>query len=198
MGANQFTENSLTGHDIPAVSGVYILTDTVTGKTYIGSSKNVRTRAIQHFYNMKCENRYAPYTAFSSTFRDPGSSVFTVEVLETCAEEQLLQRELHWMEQLWPTENTMMFSAKGIAFSEDERAQRSERTKRLWATPEYRERAVSARKGNAYNKGYKCTPEQIENRRRAARISNMKRNYGAAWKDEYVRRYPEHKEDLNA
>lgn len=84
------------------------------------------------------------------------------------------------------------------AMTPEEKARRTVRAKALWADPEYRARAVAARKGNAYSKGYKCTPEQRENRRRAARISNMKRNYGNTWREEYARRYPQHAGDVNA
>jgi len=84
------------------------------------------------------------------------------------------------------------------AMTPEECAARSERTKALWANPEYRAKAIAARKGNAYSAGYKCTPDQIENRKRAARISNMKRNYGENWKQEYVCRYPEFAGDVNA
>jgi group I intron endonuclease len=80
----------------------------------------------------------------------------------------------------------------------DECKRRSQRTKALWANPEYRKKAVEVRLGKATNLGYKCTPEQVENRRKAARISNMKRNYGVDWKVEYVGRYPEHIGDINA
>lgn len=84
------------------------------------------------------------------------------------------------------------------AMTECERAKRSDRSKRLWANPVYRANAVAARKGNAYSRGYKCTPVQVLNRRKAARISNMKRNYGATWREEYVRRYPEFRGDISA
>ena len=198
MGANQFTTNSLTGHDVPAVCGVYLLTDTITGKTYIGSSKNVRFRAIQHFCNMKGRADCPPYLQFSATYTEHGSSAFLIEVLEICAEPALYERETHWISKLCPTENTQHSPLKEIAYSEKERALRSERAKKLWATSTYRERAVAARRGNTFAKGYKCTPEQTENRKRAARISNMKRNYGAVWKEEYARRYPEHMGDLDA
>lgn len=84
------------------------------------------------------------------------------------------------------------------AMTDEECANRSERTKLLWQNPEYREKAISARKGRATNKGYKCSPEQVANRKKAARISNMKRNYGEDWQNEYARRYPEFVGDLNA
>jgi hypothetical protein len=83
------------------------------------------------------------------------------------------------------------------AMTDAEKQLRSNRTKKLWADPVYRERAVQSRIGKSRNKGYRCTPEQIENRRRAARISNMKRNYGDKWKEEYAVRYPMHLGDLN-
>lgn len=189
--------NSLTGHNTPAVSGVYLITDTISGKTYVGSSKNIRTRAITHFSKMNTGHTHAPYSFFTKTFLQHGPTAFAIGVVEECSKAQLLARELYWLDVLQPTENTMLFCANGIAFSEDERMQRSERTKKLWADPSYREKAVNSRKGKAYSKGYKCTPEQTENRRKAGRISNMKRNYGAGWKEEYTRRYPEFAGDLN-
>jgi group I intron endonuclease len=199
MGANQFTTNSLTEHDIPAVCGVYQITDTITGKTYVGSSRNVRTRAVQHFHLMGTgKSHKSAYTSFSATYTQYGSSGFEVVVLEACSPETLYAKELEWIARLAPTENTQHSPLVSVAYSEAERALRSERTRKLWASPEYRAKAVAARKGNAYSKGYKCTPEQVENRRRAARISNMKRNYGSIWQEEYVRRYPEHEEDINA
>ena len=199
MGANQFTANSLVGIEVPPVCGVYQLTDTVTGKTYIGSSRNVRTRVIQHFCKMNTAARVTPpYVVFSATYAQHGSSAFVLSVLEMCRPMDLRSRELEWIAKLSPTENTQHSSPAGGAYSAEERALRAERTRKLWATPEYRARAVSARKGNAYSKGYKCTPEQVENRKRAARISNMKRNYGDRWEEEYARRYPEYKGDVSA
>jgi len=100
----------------------------------------------------------------------------------------------------WEVPESRERNTKAIqaAMTPEECAARSERTKALWANPEYRAKAVAARKGNAYCAGYKCTPAQVENRKRAARISNMKRNYGEDWKQEYIRRYPEFAGDVNA
>lgn len=182
---------------VPAVCGVYLFTDLHTNKTYVGASKNIRTRTIQHLSRIAVKTTHAPYLAFASTYGLYGTEKFLVRVLEVCTEEALLDRELFWMRELRPTENTMRFTAKGVAFSEDERGKRAERTKTLWATPEYRAKAVAARVGKAYNKGYKCTPEQVINRKRAGRLSNIRRNYGSLWREEYVRRYPEHAGDVD-
>jgi group I intron endonuclease len=199
MGANGYTINSLTGHDIPTVCGVYQITDTVTGKTYVGGSRNVRTRIIQHFYHMRNPtSRSTAYAVFSATYAAHGGIAFKVVVLEECAPDALRDVELAWITKLSPTENVQLSPTLELAFSEEERQRRAERTRKLWATPAYRERAVAARKGKTYSKGYKCTPEQVENRRRAARISNMKRKHGEKWRTEYVQRYPEHAGDVNA
>lgn len=77
-------------------------------------------------------------------------------------------------------------------------AQRSDAAARLWADPVYRERAIASRKGRAFNKGYRCTPAQVENRRRAARISNMKRSHGDAWRGVYASRYPQFAHEASA
>lgn len=198
MGANQFCINSLTGHNIPAVCGVYRITDLLTGAVYVGSSNNVRTRMICHFNRLSSQPDKSPYRFFAETYRARGSGGFIVDVLEVCSAAELLGRELYWLSKLKPCANTQHVAETGLAFSEDEREKRSERTKKLWATPEYRARAVASRKGNAYSAGYRCTPEQVLNRKRAARISNVKRNYGTEWRAEYVRRYPEHRSDVDA
>jgi group I intron endonuclease len=77
-------------------------------------------------------------------------------------------------------------------------AQRADSARKLWADPVYRERAIASRKGRAFNKGYRCTPEQIENRKRAARISNMKRNHGDGWRVAYAAWYPERAHEVVA
>lgn len=101
---------------------------------------------------------------------------------------------------LWQTNEYRgkVTAAINKAMTQEESVKRSERAKILWANPEYREKAIAARKGKAYLKGYKCTPEQVKNRQKAARISNTKRKYGESWRKEYVRIYPLHAGDIDA
>ena len=197
--ANQVKDNSVSHIDIGRVCGVYLLTDTVTGKTYVGSSTDIRMRLVQHFHSMSEKGRknITTYNHFAITYKDCGAKVFTAKVLEECTKDALKDKEIYWIAFLNPSENTQHVIDERPIYSDKERAMRSERTKRLWGNSEYKERAISVRKGKAYNKGYKCTDEQILNRKKAARISNMKRNYGEQWKEEYARRYPEYVGDLN-
>ena len=101
---------------------------------------------------------------------------------------------------LWekPEYRSAVTAAIRESMTPDECENRSQRAKKLWANPEYRKKAIEARLGRSTNYGYKCTPQQGENRRKAARISNMKRNYGMLWKAEYAIRYPDHVGDINA
>ena len=100
---------------------------------------------------------------------------------------------------LWATKTYRSEVTKKIqeSMTVEERKLRSERVTKLWANPEYREKAVAARRDNSYAKGYVCTAAQVGNRQRAARISNMKRKYGASWKTGYLEWYPDRGADLN-
>ena len=195
--ANQYINNRLMSFTVGKVSGVYMITDTVTNRTYIGSSTNIRNRLGQHLSSMHSNEQVTSYDNFSKTYHQYGASAFDIKILIICTKENLKFYEASCIGALNPTENTMKRKDGRIAFTDEERKKKSERVRALWGTPEYREKAINARKGNAYNKGYKCTPEQIENRKRAGRISNIKRNYGDTWMVEYARRYPDHIGDLN-
>jgi hypothetical protein len=198
MGANQFTENSISHLDLPRTSGVYMITDKASGIRYIGSSVDIRRRAAQHFAEMKVMRRDQPiYKSFSSTYEALGPRGFDISVLLLCDEENLLLYEAQCISILGDTVNRYKRSDGTEACSVEERRKKSHRTKALWATPEYREKAIAARKGKAYNKGYRCTLMQIENRKKAGRISNMKRKYGESWKEAYAQQYPEFMRDLD-
>lgn len=196
MGTNQYKITSeSTNLNLPLSAGVYRITDTISGATYIGSSKNIRHRISQHVSALKSDREKdksaATYMQFRETYQLNGFSAFTVDVLLLCNESDLTMYEKACINKYTPSVNTF-YKPTSKEFCEE----RSRRAKLLWESPEYRANAIAARKGNAYNKGYKCTPEQIENRRRAARISNMKRNYGSDWVNEYTKRYPEFAEDV--
>jgi hypothetical protein len=197
--ANKYTENRMSHIDIPlGISGVYMLTDTITGRFYIGSSKDIRIRAGQHFINMagsKAKNSKT-YANFLLTYSQHGSRAFAAKTLLVCDKKDLLYYEYACIQHYKPTENATHAKFNGNGYLPEECKQHSVRTKELWADPIYREKAIAARKGKAYNKGYKCTEEQKLNRQKAGRISNMKRNYGETWQDEYLRRYPEHAGDI--
>ena len=198
MGHNQYTEHSLLHLHAPSVCGIYMLTDIYSGKTYIGASINIRLRVGQHFSEMKNKRRNGDvYNNFRITYNIFGPKGFALKIFLICKESELYEYEKKAIEVYAPTENSHSRADDKIGFTEKECRNHSQRTKALWTDPVYRARAIAARVGKATNKGYKCTPEQVENRRKAGRISNMKRWYGEQWKLEYINRYPEFIGDLD-
>lgn len=196
MGANQFSNGNLAHITVPNVCGVYLLRDTVTGGTYIGSARRIRTRISIHFHDMRRRPEQNTYRRMRATYDTYGASVFEVELLQQCEPEQLLAVEKEWIAKLQPTENLYVCTDGRDVYTEATHARKSAAAAALWKDPEYHAKASAARRGNSFALGHKCTPEQVANRKRAGRISNMKRNYGATWKDEYIRRYPEHGKDI--
>lgn len=85
-------------------SGVYKITNTVTGDTYIGSSNNIYKR----WYNHRCPSRWK--TRNNQMYKDMekfGVDVFSLEVLEECQPEQLIEREQSYVDSLKPTYNVI-------------------------------------------------------------------------------------------
>ncbi len=197
MGVRQYSESNLFHIDMPNVCGVYLLTDTVTGGTYVGSSRRTRYRISLHFHDMKRRPEQQTYKRMLATFQEHGAKAFTARLLQQCAPEELLVLEKQWIEKLQPTENLYVCTDGRDVYTAATHAKKAAAAAALWKDPEYRAKAIAARVGKGGPVGYKCTPDQVENRKRAGRISNMKRNYGASWKEEYIRRYPEHAEDVN-
>jgi group I intron endonuclease len=212
--------------------GVYKISNTVSGKFYIGSSICIRQRFLQH---RSALNRGSHQNShLQSSWNKYGKQVFEFEVLLVCSPEKMRFYEQILIDNLHPKYNKSLSATSGVAagskcseehkkkvgassknlwsqedfrkkvtsaiqsaMTEDECKKRASRTALLWTDAEYRKKSIDSRKGKAYNKGYKCTPEQVLNRQRAARISNMKRNYGADWTIEYARRYPEYAGDMH-
>ena len=82
-------------------SGVYKITNKITGDFYIGSSKNIKRR----WYGHKCCSSWErnPNVKLYQAFIKYGLNNFTFEVLEETAD--LREREQHWIKRLKPTYN---------------------------------------------------------------------------------------------
>jgi group I intron endonuclease len=76
--------------------GVYAITNTVTGKSYVGSSVNVEARLNRHFSELGRGTHYNG--KLQSSFNKHGVDVFKAEVLGLCGRSRDDRQEL---EQLW-------------------------------------------------------------------------------------------------
>lgn len=149
--------------------------------------------ALTRFYEQLIMDRYTP------AYNKSKSAYSGIVAGSTCTQEHK-EKVGRASKKLWGNTEYREKVTDAIrnSMTFDECSKRSERTKKLWADPQYRSNAIAARVGRVTNKGYKCTAEQVENRRRAGRISNMRRVHGHGWEKEYIARYPEHIGDVNA
>ena len=83
--------------------GVYLITNKINGKRYVGSSFNVSSRVAQHFGNVakKYNNKHPFYTDICKYGRDN----FEVKLLEKCPREEKISREQYWYKKLKPEYN---------------------------------------------------------------------------------------------
>ena len=82
------------------ISGVYKITNIVSGKFYIGSSKDTEKRKLEHWQALnRNEHRN---TILQNSWNYHGEDKFTFEIIETCADDQCLIREQHYLDLLQP------------------------------------------------------------------------------------------------
>ena len=92
------------------ISAVYKIINTITGDSYIGSSKNVKLRWAVH----KCPSTWNkhPNNPMYIDMRKYGTDSFVFEILEVVEEDSLKVTEQQFIEKLHPTYNQM--NAKGL------------------------------------------------------------------------------------
>lgn len=178
-----------------AIMCVYKILNLITGDFYIGSSINFEARKKQHLKDLKSKTHANTHllNAFWK-YREDAFVFLTVEFVQD--EIFLRAREQAWINRTKPVYNISVDA--WYSRPENISEVRSSATKKLWKDPIYRANAISSRAGKSFNKGYKCTPEQILNRKKAARISNIKRRSGEKWLEDYKRTYPQHIKDLES
>ena len=92
------------------ISGVYKITNTVTGDFYIGSSKDVKRRWAAHKWPSTW-NRYSNNPMYID-MRKYGVDKFAFEILAEVESEHLKETEQQFIEKLKPTYNN--YNAKGL------------------------------------------------------------------------------------
>ena len=85
------------------ISGIYKITNTITGDFYIGSSKNVKKRWAVH----RCQTTWKNYSnkQMYIDMRKYGIDKFEFQILAEAEAEQLKETEQQFIEKLHPTYN---------------------------------------------------------------------------------------------
>ena len=82
------------------ISGVYKITNTITGDFYIGSSKNIEKRWAHH----KCKSTWMQTAKLYQAFNKYGIKNFRLEIIEKTSD--LNNRKKYWINKLHPYYNT--------------------------------------------------------------------------------------------
>jgi group I intron endonuclease len=77
--------------DIPDTSGVYLITNTVTGKVYVGSARRMRPRLQAHRTTLRAGKHHS--SLLQRAWDKYGEGAFVAAVIEECAESDLRTRE---------------------------------------------------------------------------------------------------------
>jgi hypothetical protein len=78
--------------------GIYKITESDTGRVYIGQSTDIRTRWSNHLKTIIGTDGGAARTRFHDYVAEKGIEYFTFELVEECAKDQLNEREKFYIE----------------------------------------------------------------------------------------------------
>ena len=96
-----------------AESGVYKITNIVTGDFYIGSSKNIKRRWTKH--KSKSTWKQCPNNLLYQDFQKYGIDKFEFQILAEVEEDSLKEKEQQLIEKLKPTYNNYRANGWDIA-----------------------------------------------------------------------------------
>lgn len=85
-------------------SGVYSITNTITGAQYIGSSKNIKRRWERHREDLKRGAHHSTY--MQRSYVKYGATVFVFKVIVVCDKDTALVIEQHALDKWKPKYNT--------------------------------------------------------------------------------------------
>lgn len=93
-------------------SGIYKITNTLTGKCYIGSAVNVEQRWRQHHFALKRGTHHSQY--LQRAWGKHGSEMFVFSRLITCSRENLLTYEQLCLDAYQPEYNILKVAGSGL------------------------------------------------------------------------------------
>lgn len=111
--------------------GVYLWTNIVTKKVYVGSTRCVRRRKAEHILRLNKGAGGSDY--LQRAWNKYGAKKFTFEILERCSAEDLLKREQYWIDRLKATDERYGYNLIPTRESQLYGAALSKHQKKGWA-----------------------------------------------------------------
>ena len=140
------------------ISGVYKITNAVTGDFYIGSSKDVKSRLENHKCPSTWKNR--PNNPLYLDMKKYGVDKFELQILEEVEPEQLKEKEQQFIEKLKPTYNNIR--AKGIDFERYKEHQKEYR-KEYRKSDKYKEHHKEYQQSDKYKETHRKSNNKYQN-----------------------------------
>ncbi len=102
-------------------SGIYCLTNNLTGFRYIGSSKNLAKRFVTYFSNILLQKiTQKSKSIISSALLKNGLSNFRLDILEYCDSKDVVSREQHYIDFLNPEYNILKKAYSSLGYKHTE------------------------------------------------------------------------------
>ena len=98
---------NLKGEKKYSISGIYCIVNTINNKKYVGSSKSIYFRVIEHISHLRKGKHHSKY--LQNSFNKYGENVFITNILEICVKDVkiLREKEKYWIDKLSPEYNIM-------------------------------------------------------------------------------------------
>jgi group I intron endonuclease len=101
-------------------TGIYIITNTINGKCYVGSSIHLDRRRLEHFSSLKSNKHHNNH--LQQSYNKHGRDVFEFSILESFEitddiKDKLLEREQFWIDNLKPEYNILQVAGSCLGFN---------------------------------------------------------------------------------
>ena len=150
------------------ISGIYKITNTITGDFYIGSSKDVKHRWACH----KCQSKWneCPNNPMYQDMKQYGVDSFVFEVLAEVEAGSLKEMEQHFIETLKPTYNN--YNANGWNIERRKEYQQSKEYKESQKRYRQSEKGKESQKKRHQTKEYKEYQKEYQQSKKCKECRN--------------------------
>jgi group I intron endonuclease len=135
-------------------AGIYGIRHTASGRIYVGSAKDIRTRLYQHLGALLAKKHHSRY--LQNAWNKYGQSAFILILLEKGVVEKLIETEQFWIDHFDSYEKGFNArpkaeSMRGVKWSKAQNEARSRTNSKVWSNQALRQRVSARFKG--YRRG---------------------------------------------
>lgn len=130
--------------------GIYAIRNTVNGKIYIGSSKNIENRWVQHCSDLDCRKHHNRHLQYA--WAKYGRESFSFEILEEVNVDWIVRREQYYLDTLNPEYNLSKSAHRpDVKLTVESRAKLSRSLRGRKVSPETRRKIAESLIGKPFS-----------------------------------------------